>query len=130
MFAEMCFGAVFNIIFHIFFIAVGAFGRLYSQEDTETPSKLSLLHLNHFDCFFGGWGGYLLIVAMTFLQSNFDHWLCKLFYISLFFSLFYGFDTFLDFLIHGHVGFSGADQVSRTRLISPNPSQTSSGKNQ
>lgn len=54
VFAEMCFGAVFNIIFHIFFTAVGAFGQLYSQEDTENPSKLSLLHLNHFDCFFGG----------------------------------------------------------------------------
>lgn len=53
----MCFGAVFNIIFHIFFTAVGAFGQLYSQEDTENPSKLSLLHLNHFDCFFGGRGG-------------------------------------------------------------------------
>lgn len=57
VFAQMCFGAVFNIIFHIFFIAVGAFGRLYSQEDTENPSELSLLHLNHSDCFFGGGGG-------------------------------------------------------------------------
>lgn len=88
VFAAMCFGAVFNIIFHIFFIAVGAFGHLYSQEDTENPSKLSLLHLNHFDCFVGG--GYLLIVTMTFLQSKSDHWLCKLFYISPVFSLCYG----------------------------------------
>lgn len=67
VFAEMCFGAVFNIIFHIFFIAVGAFGHLYSQEDTENPSKLSLLHLNHSDCVLGGvgmgwgWGGGLSV---------------------------------------------------------------------
>lgn len=86
---RVCFGAVFNTIFHIFFIAVGAFGHLYSQEDTENPSKLSLMHLSHVDYSFRWGGDYLLIVTVTFLQSKFDNWLCKLLYISLFFSLFY-----------------------------------------
>lgn len=71
VFAQMCFGAVFNIIFHIFFIAVGAFGRLYSQEDTENPSELSLLHLNHSDCFFGGVGGVICwLLLWPFSNQN------------------------------------------------------------
>lgn len=123
VFTEMCFGAVFNIIFHMFFIAIGAFGHLYSQKDTENPSELPLMHLNHFN--------YLFWVRFFFFKSKFDNWLCKLFYISPFSSVL-GVKLDTNFCSWPCLFLLWWPRVAYTpHLASSTPlSQTSSGKKQ